>query len=195
MVNDDKWWQMVIETESLTSFHELPSPSRVITWPVPSFGTPTRCKKYLQLLCQLLLRSMIGTLDSPFQTPSEPPSWPHYPPFSRVGVSSRRQARRRLGLDSWHRPCNDHLGLIESTNNYWVSQRMDFPKIGSEEKNTYQIFRQRPTNNDRLKCTHHPSNSPFGAKSLLNSSSSSHRRSQSPESLPQSIGEGADAGV
>lgn len=138
---------------------------------------------------------MIGTLDSPFQTPSEPPSWPHYPPFSRVGVSSRRQASRRLGLDSWHRPCNDHLGLIESTNNYWVSQRMNFPKIGSEEKTTYQIFRQWPTKNDRLKCTHHPSNSPFGAKSLLNSSSSSHRRSQSPESLPQSIGEGADAGV
>lgn len=72
---------------------------------------------------------------------------------------------------------------------------MNFPKIGSEEKTTYQIFRQWPTKNDRLKCTHHPSNSPFGAKSLLNSSSSSHRRSQSLESLPQSIGEGADAGV
>lgn len=72
---------------------------------------------------------------------------------------------------------------------------MDFPMIGSEKNIKYQIFRQRSTNNDRFLWTHHPSNSPFGAKSLLNSSISSHRRSQLPGSLALSIGEGADAGV
>lgn len=149
---------------------------------------------YGQLLWQLSksnYRNPVTKADCPSPVSSEPPSWPQYPPFSRVGVVSRRQAGRRLGLDSWHRPCNDHFGLIVSTDHYWVFQQMDVP---TQKETTHQISQERPTNKNRLMCTHHPSKGPFVANNLPNSSIRSHRRSQEPESLILWIGEGVDAG-